>query len=160
MAATVTLKKRKKILDGFINIADVKIGTYAAGGVLISPNQLGLSVIDFILPSTSGGYAFEFNHTTGKLKAFAPGTSQAKHTHTFTGTDLKVTPTTLAAEPTTKLLQNDTGVLKSTDITAINLGKPAGAISESAAAATPPAAEVADGESIKDVVVRLIAIGY
>ena len=69
--ATVKVVKRKKIHDGFQNIVDITMdSSYPTGGEEITANQLGLSVIDFVLPSPAAGYVFEFDHANKKLMAY------------------------------------------------------------------------------------------
>lgn len=161
MAATVTVKKRTKFAGLFAVIADITMdNSYPTGGETITANQLGLSVMDFVLPAPAAGYLFEFDHANKKLKAFTPVKVQAAHTHVFTGTAMTVTPTVLGGEPTTKLLQNDAGALKSTDITPVALGTPAGTNATGGAITAAAASEVADTTDLHTVTVRVLAIGY
>ena len=82
LAAAVTVIKRDKIFGKFITIADVTFDTsYPTGGEALTPNQFGLNVIDFMLPSPTAGYIFQFDHANKKLKAFTPTKAQVAHTH-------------------------------------------------------------------------------
>lgn len=43
---------------------------YAAGGIAITPNQVGLGQIDEMIIFPAGGYVFEYVPSTGKIKAY------------------------------------------------------------------------------------------
>jgi len=49
------------------------LGTYAANGVVVSPNQVGLGLIDDLEISPAGGYVFEYDKANGKVKAYEAG---------------------------------------------------------------------------------------
>jgi hypothetical protein len=98
MPATVSLLHRRKLGNAYMNVADVTFGSsYPTGGESITALQLGLTTIDFVLPSPAGGYIFEFDHTNKKLKAFTPTKAASAHTHTntlaTTGKDIILTHT-------------------------------------------------------------------
>jgi len=147
MALAVTIKKATKLVNG-VRFA---IGTiafdssYPTGGEALAKEALGFSgEIAGAVFAPTAGYLFSYDLSNEKVIAYTPVKTVAAHTHTFTGTAMSITPTTLGGEPTTKLLQNDAGTLKSTDITAIPLGTPAGTLSSAGAIAAAAAAEVAN----------------
>lgn len=74
MAVTTNLVQRAKISNAFMNIVDVIVSgeTYATGGISLVPSKLGLGSSSMIIPSPAGGYIFEFDHTSHKLKVFTP----------------------------------------------------------------------------------------
>lgn len=165
MGVTVAIKKRSKWLNQFAIIADVTFGdSYPTGGEAITANQLGLTVLDFVLPAPAGGYIFEFDHENKKLKAFTPVKAQVAHTHVFSGAAMTLKPTAIegdpAVEPSTKLLQNDAGTLKSTDATAFPIGTPAGTNANGGAISAAAAAEVGNATDLHTVTSRILAIGY
>ncbi len=85
MAITVTLKERRRLGNAYMNILDVALDdSYPTGGEAITARQLGLNVVDFVLPSPAAGYIPEFDHSNMKLKMFTPVKIQAAHTHVNT----------------------------------------------------------------------------
>lgn len=84
MAATVTLTKPRSRLSSLgITITNVNLGTYATGGVTVTPLQLGLSSVDFSLCSalsttgstTSNGIHHFHDSQTLKVKSTTSGSS-------------------------------------------------------------------------------------
>ena len=53
--------------------------SYPTGGESLTPSQLGLETVAFLIAESKSGYTFEYDYTNKKLKAF---TSTAAHTHT------------------------------------------------------------------------------
>lgn len=83
MAVIVTLIKRTKFNNLYAAIVDIVFdASYPTGGEPITPQQLGLTTIDFLLPSPAAGYIPEFDHTNLKLKMFTPTNAQVAHSHT------------------------------------------------------------------------------
>lgn len=83
MAVTVTINKRFKFGNGFGVVADVLLDdSYPTGGESIDAGKFGLQSLDFVIPSPSGGYIFEYDHANKKLKGFTPTKAQTAHTHT------------------------------------------------------------------------------
>lgn len=73
MGASVSVKKRGKFGNGLLVVADVTMdSSYPIGGEAITPQQFGMEVLDFVLPSPAAGYIFEFDHANKKLKVFTP----------------------------------------------------------------------------------------
>lgn len=73
MASTVSVIERTKLAGRFFVIADITMdNSYPTNGLAVSPRQLGLNAIDFLLPANAGGYSFEYDHANKKLKAFVP----------------------------------------------------------------------------------------
>lgn len=71
MSISVNIVKRTKALNAYYIVADVTLDTsYPTGGEVVSHGELGLTSIDFVLPSPAAGYIFEFDHANNKLKAF------------------------------------------------------------------------------------------
>ena len=44
--------------------------SYPTGGESLPASDLGLSVVDIVLPSPKSGYIFEYDYTNSKLKAY------------------------------------------------------------------------------------------
>lgn len=85
MAATVTVKKKTKLMGLFAVIADITFdSSYPTGGESLTANQFGLNTLDFVLPAPAGGYVLEFDHANSKLKAFTPVNAQSAHSHVNT----------------------------------------------------------------------------
>lgn len=71
MPATVTTNKRTKFLGMYAVVADVTLdNSYPTGGYALKPETFGLTTFDFVLPSSTKGYDFEFNHAANKLLAY------------------------------------------------------------------------------------------
>ena len=82
MSASVALKKKFKFGNGFGVVADVTLdSSYPTGGEALTAQQFGLTTLDFVLCSPSGGYIAEFDHANSKIKVFTPVKVQAAHTH-------------------------------------------------------------------------------
>lgn len=162
MALTIANFKAVKFSNLRGGIADITFGdSYPTGGEALTPGQLGLSVIDFLVAENAGGYLFEYDRANKKLRVLTPTGAVDNHTHVFTGEAMSIAPTLIdGAEPATKLLQNDAGTLKATDATAIPLGTPAGTNAAAGAASAAAAAEVGDATDLSDVTVRVFAVGW
>lgn len=147
MAVTVTQKARHKFGNGYQIVSDVVLdNSYPTGGEAITAQQFGLTVLEFVLPSPSGGYLFEFDHTNSKLKAFNPRAAIAN---------------TLAV--TTPALSHAAGATAVTSSAATVPDHAAGAactVTGVAGVAAGPGAEVANATDLSAVTVRVIAIGY
>jgi hypothetical protein len=82
MASTITLAGDWLISLG--NKAQTSgtgnLGTYATGGVAVTPGQVGLGRIDSLVIDPAGGYVFQYVASTGKVKAYTLG-GVAAHTH-------------------------------------------------------------------------------
>ena len=64
------------------------LGTlYAAGGIAVSPTQVGLGAIDSLAIQPAGGYVFEYVPSTGKVKAYLSGLASG----TISAPDVTVT---------------------------------------------------------------------
>jgi hypothetical protein len=71
MAATVTLLQRIKLGNARMNVCTVTFdSSYATGGEAVTPEQMGLTVVDMVIATNSGGYAFEYDYANEKLKVF------------------------------------------------------------------------------------------
>jgi len=84
MASSATLtKSRSRVSALHTTITNVNLGTYATGGVTVTPLQLGLSSVDFAIittQSTTGATAsnsihYFYNPQTLKVKAYTSGSS-------------------------------------------------------------------------------------
>lgn len=72
MASTITLTGdwltslgNRRMTHGTGNL-----GTYAANGIAVSANQLGLGVIDSFSIDSAGGYVFRYDAAAGKVMAY------------------------------------------------------------------------------------------
>lgn len=145
MAASVTIKGRRKVGTAFLVVADVQMdNVYPTGGEAVPAGQFGLSVLDFVLPSPSGGYLAEYDHANQKLKAFNP---MPQHSH-----DLLLTGGQAAGDAVQQLA----GVLGKTAAGNVTAAGGASNIQNRAASA---AAEVANGTDLSAVTFRVVAIG-
>ncbi len=62
MALTIANFKAVKFSNLRGGIADITFGdSYPTGGEALTPGQLGLSVIDFLVAENAGGYLFEYD---------------------------------------------------------------------------------------------------
>lgn len=160
----LSIKSIKKLKGGnfYQQVSEITFdNSYPTGGESLTPRELGLNVIDFMEIESAGGYMFQYDHANQKIKVLTPVGAIAAHDHTFTGSALSVTPTLIeGAEPAAKLLQNDAGILKATDATAIGLGTPAGTIENGGAVAAKAAAEVAAETDLHTLVTRVKATGW
>ncbi len=134
MAVTVAMKKRFSFGNGYGTICDVTLGSsYPTGGEPITAQQLGITALNFVLPSPAAGYVFEFDHVNKKLKAF--------------------TPTTVALAGTAGTADANNTVIKTAGA-ALGVGGTGTAFT-----VANSAAEVANGTNLSAVTVRLLAIG-
>ena len=133
--ATVTVRRRFKFGNGFGTVCDVAMSnSYPTGGEPITPAELGLGRVDFVLPSTAASYMFEFDHTNSKLKAIHPRAAIAN---------------TLAASVNAG----------ATTVTSTAANGAIVALSGVAGVAAGAGAEVANATNLSAVTVRVIAIG-
>lgn len=74
MPLTVAIRRRVHMPAGQAVIADVTFDTsYDATGEPLSAAELGFAMrIDFCLAAPAGGLIFEYDHSTGRLRAFYP----------------------------------------------------------------------------------------
>ena len=79
MAVTTTLKQRGKMGNMRLNVVDVDIDQeqYPAGGIDVTAAQMGLGLPYVVLPAPAGGYVFEYDHDTRKIKAYTLGSETA-----------------------------------------------------------------------------------
>lgn len=71
MALTVAIRSRDKSGRRFTVTADVTFdNSYAAGGKALTPQTLGLSVIERLNAESAGGYQFLYDRSAQKLKAY------------------------------------------------------------------------------------------
>ena len=133
MPATVTLRERRKLGNAYMNVCDIVVGVYATNGVSVTPQQLGLTRLDLVLPAPAAGYIFEYDHATRMLKAFTP-------------TSVSMAGTAGAASADNTLIR--------TSATAVGVSG-----TGAAAAVRNAAAEVAHGFDLSTVTTRVIAIG-
>jgi len=135
LSASVAIKKTFKFGNGRGVVADVAMdSSYPTDGEALTPQQFGLTVLNFVLPSPASGYLFEFDHANSKLKAF--------------------TPTSLSMAGTAGTAGANNTVMKVSD-TAIGVSG-----TGTAAAVKNAATEVANATDLSAVTVRVIAIGY
>ena len=53
------------------------LGTYAANGIAVTANQVGLGIIEDLQVHPVDGYVFEYDKTNGKVKAYEAGADGA-----------------------------------------------------------------------------------
>jgi len=71
LAATVTIKDKFKLGNGFVVIADVAFdNSYPTGGEEVLPEKFGINALDFVQAAPSSGYVFQYDHTNKKLLAY------------------------------------------------------------------------------------------
>ena len=129
------IKILRRLTAFVLSVVNVTLpASYQAGGMAISPASLGLEVVDLVLASPTGGYFFEFDHATGKLKVFQP--------------------TNLALAGAAGVAGADNTIVKASD-TAIGVSG-----AGTAAAVKSTAVEVAAGTDLSGVTVRIIGVGY
>lgn len=73
MAAAVSIVKRVKFGNEFAVIADITFDdSYPTGGESVTPEQLGLKVVDVFYGEGRDGYFFEYLKSTEKLLVRVP----------------------------------------------------------------------------------------
>ena len=159
MAATVTVKKRTKFANLYAVIADITFdSSYPTGGEAVTPQQLGLTTIDFVLPAPAAGYIPEFDHTNLKLKMFAPTIAQAAHTHLQ---QIQTGATAAADSVSGALAKNNAGAETALRAmgTAINTTYEIGPTQSGGVVSAAAATEVANTTDLSAVTVRVLATG-
>jgi len=99
MASTITLTG-----DWLVSVGNRKqtkgtgnLGTYATGGIAVTPAQVGLGIIDSFIVNPAGGYVFTYS--AGKVLAYWTGASNsAVLAETDTNTNLAAITFTFLAE--------------------------------------------------------------
>lgn len=130
---SVTLRARKN--NFLMSVADIVMpASYVTGGVAITPQAVGLTVIMHLIATPAAGFIFEFNHATGHLRAFTP------------------TNVTMAGSAGAQGANN---TIISVSTTAIGVSGTGPATNVRAAAI-----EVAAATNLSGVTVRITAIGY
>lgn len=131
MAANVAIVKRLKMGNAKASIVDITFdSSYPTGGESVTPQQVGLEVIQSFICEPNGGYIFEYVRSTKKLKAFVPVNAVA-------GDGVSGANNTLMKSATGTVEVAGTG-------TAFQL----------------PAAEVADKTDLHTIVTRAIVLGW
>lgn len=153
MGATVVVKKRTKFNNLYAVIVDITLdSSYPAGGEAITPQQLGLTTIDFVLPSPAAGYLPEFDHTTKKLKMFTPTTSHAHQQQIKTGATAAADSTSGAKIVDSAAAETDVVAMGTAISTTYDIGD---TVDNDASAAS----EVAATTDLSAVTVRVLAMG-
>ena len=68
---TVAIQKRSVFGNKRVRVVDVDFDTsYPTNGEALTGADLGLSVVDIVIPSPKSGYVFEYDYTNSKLKAY------------------------------------------------------------------------------------------
>ena len=68
---TVAIQKRSVFGNKRVRVVDVDFdSSYPTGGESLTAADLGLSVVDIVIPSPKSGYVFEYDYTNSKLKAY------------------------------------------------------------------------------------------
>lgn len=100
MAATISVKDRLKLSNAFATVTDVTFdSSYVTGGLAVDPGSLGLESVALLQASNSGGYAFEYDYTNKKLKAY-----RADYDAVADGPLVEVPATTNLSAVTTKVI--------------------------------------------------------
>lgn len=88
MGLSVTNIKRLKGGNFYQQISEITFdSSYATGGEVLTPRELGLNVIDFVDFESAGGYLFQYDHVNQKVKVFTPTKAVAAHTHSENAED-------------------------------------------------------------------------
>lgn len=70
MGLTIAIVNQDSLIGSLLRVADITFdSSYPTGGESLTPQMLGLTVIDFINAPAKGGYSFEYDRTNKKLKA-------------------------------------------------------------------------------------------
>lgn len=87
MAATKSL--RISVPNPRMGIIDVKLdNSYPTGGYALAPSDFGLTAIEMVLTQAVGGYDYEYDYSTKKLKAYRVNTTGAVLGEVPAATDL------------------------------------------------------------------------
>lgn len=71
MALSISTVRRTVIGNMRMIIATVDFdSSYPTGGESLTPTDLGLNNIEFIMAEPNSGYVFQYDHTSQKLKAY------------------------------------------------------------------------------------------
>lgn len=110
MASTITLSG-----DWLFSIGNERmtkgtgnLGTYATGGIAVTPTQVGLGVIDSLTIDPAGGYTFFYSASAGKVLAYESAA------FTPAGTNSAPTITTTTNAGTTEPMYTNAGALTQT----------------------------------------------
>lgn len=92
MASTVTLDASQQVRNR--HYGSLTLGSYATGGVAVTPQQLGFqNAIQHLQVAPSGGYVFEWLPASNKVKAYWSGTAGAVLNEVTAATNLaSITP--------------------------------------------------------------------
>lgn len=122
MASTITLTGDWMISLGNRSetVGTGNLGTYATGGIAVTPHQVGLGTIYSMEVDPSGGYTFSYNASTGKILAYAASSGAFTATGTNSVPDFVVKTGTIGANMTVGLTANtnNADVVGGTGITA------------------------------------------
>jgi hypothetical protein len=64
------------------------LGVYATNGIGVTPDQLGLSKIDFLFCESAGGMVFRYSASAGKILAYRVGLEGAVLAEVTNSTDI------------------------------------------------------------------------
>ena len=71
MALTVTIQKRSTFGNKRVRTVDIAFdSSYPTNGEALTASDLGLSVVDLVIPSPKSGYVFEYDYANSKIKAY------------------------------------------------------------------------------------------
>lgn len=135
MSLTVSNLKRTKFSNLKGAVADITFDdSYPTGGESLTPENLGLSVIDFLVAENAGGYIFEYDRVNKKLKVLTP-------------TAISVEAGEGAADANNTVIKSATGTL---EVAGTGEGF----------SVTNAAAEVANETDLHTLTVRVFTIGW
>jgi len=141
------------------------LGTYATGGIAVTPNQVGLGTIYSMGIDPAGGYTFSYIPSTGKIKAFAAssgsftatGTNSVPNFVVKTGTIGSNMSMGLTADANTADVVGGTGI--TADRTLSGTHSPVAASTFTGSAVAVSVAEVSTSTDLSAVVFNFRAIG-
>jgi len=71
MTLTHSIQKRSTFGNKRVRTVDIAFdSSYPTGGESLTASDLGLSVVDLVIPSPKSGYVFEYDYTNSKIKAY------------------------------------------------------------------------------------------
>jgi hypothetical protein len=99
MAVTATIDSDGRFVRGnrVIRQGSINLGTYAAGGVAVTPGNVELNVLQNLSLEPAAGYVYSWNRSTGKVQAFSRA-ARARLSRRWAPIDLSTFPARFSAE--------------------------------------------------------------
>jgi len=133
------------------------LGTYATGGIAVTPQNVGLGAIYSMRIETAGGYIFEYVASTGKIKAYVHSGFGA-HTHDLFFNNAEVAD---AATTRVNIGSNLMGATTGADVTVTGVADTTGhgGVLQISSGAAGPGTEVTNSTNLTSAVFNWTAIG-